>query len=109
MNINELSDLLVKSAEGRNGKCVAWWDEDPEGTYRYILFRKEEVAEIEDCVGSAQPSVLSAHCGTNGFTLFHLLVWHNLYGAVEDVLKRKAVDPDITDGKGRGITALMLA
>lgn len=109
MNINELSDLLVKSAEGRNGKCAAWWDEDPEGTYRYILFRKEEVAEIEDCVGSAQPSVLSAHCGTNGFTLFHLLVWHNLYGAVEDVLKRKAVDPDITDGKGRGITALMLA
>ncbi|MDE6401553.1 MAG: ankyrin repeat domain-containing protein [Clostridiales bacterium] len=110
MNISELTNLLVKSSEdGRNSKYIAWWDEDPNGMYRYDLFKPTESAEIEDCVASAQPSDLTSPCGTNKFTLFHLLVWHNFYNAVTIILEKKAVDLDITDGAGKGITALMLA
>ncbi|MDE6550820.1 MAG: ankyrin repeat domain-containing protein [Clostridia bacterium] len=110
MNINELTDLLVKSGEiGREDKYIAWWDENPEGMYRYHLFKQEQIADIKACVASAQASELTAPCGTNKFTLFHLLVWHNFYDAVKDILERKVVNVEITDGDGKGITALMLA
>ncbi|MDE5667323.1 MAG: ankyrin repeat domain-containing protein [Clostridia bacterium] len=110
MNISELTDLLTKSAEQcRNDKYIAWWDEDPDGMYRYNLFKKAEIEEIEACIASAQLSDLIKPCGTNKFTLFHLLVSRNFYGAVKAILERKAVNPDITDGNGKGITALMLA
>ncbi|MDE6189140.1 MAG: ankyrin repeat domain-containing protein [Clostridia bacterium] len=110
MDIKELTDLLAKFGEnGRNAKYIAWWDEDPDGMYRYSLFKQEEIVDIEACVAAALPSDLAAPCGTHKFTLFHLLVWHNFYNAVKGVLKRKAVEPDITDGGGKGVTALMLA
>ncbi|MDE6001320.1 MAG: hypothetical protein K2G96_03245, partial [Clostridia bacterium] len=64
---------------------------------------------MEECVASAKQNELSECCGQNKFTLFHLLVWHNFYDAVKGVLERKVVNPDITDGNGKGVTALMLA
>lgn len=107
MNVNELTELFAKS--GRNDKYVPWWDEDPDGMYRYNIFKQSEIAEVEACIASASPSDLTTPCGTDKFTLFHLLVWHNFYAAVKSILERKAVNPDITDGNGKGVTALMLA
>ncbi|MDE5721590.1 MAG: ankyrin repeat domain-containing protein [Clostridia bacterium] len=109
MNINEVTELLVKSGESNRSKYIAWWDEDPEGMYKYDLFKPTEIADIEACVATAQPSALTSPCGTNKFTLFHLLVWHNFYDAVKGILKTNSVNPDISDGNGKGITALMLA
>lgn len=109
MDVKELTATLVKSCESGNGKFVAWWDEDPDGMYRYSLFKQAEIEEIEACVAAAEPTELAATCGENKLTLFHLLVWLNFYSAIEGVLKKKTVKPDITDGNGRGITALMLA
>lgn len=110
MDIKELTAMLVKSGESNmNNKYIPWWDEDPDGMYRYNIFKQSEISSAEACVSAAQPCELTEYCGAQKYALFHLLVWHNFYGAVKDMLERKAVNPNVTDGKGRGITPLMLA
>ncbi len=109
MDIKELTDLLVKSGETVRCKYIPWWEDDFENcTYRYDILKEEEIKEIEDCAGSAERDLLFAPVGSVGLNLFALFVWHNLYNLVETLLSEGA-DANCTDGKGRGITPLMLA
>lgn len=109
MDIKELTAMLVKSSESVHSRYIPWWEDDFENcTYRYDIFKEEEVQAIEACVSEAGMEALFEPAGSLGLNLFALLVWHNLYDAVKKLLEGGA-EVNGTDSKGRGITPLMLA
>lgn len=114
MDIKELTELLVQSSQQTNqSKFIPWWEDDFENCiYRYDIFKDSVVQEanaiLEDC-GKDQ---LVAPAGSYGLTLFHLLVWHNFYDAVETLLKNGTMGPgevNLPDHKGHGLTPFLLA
>ena len=85
MDIKELTDLLVTSSQRTNqSKFIPWWEDDFENCiYRYDILKPEIVQEANTCLEECGKEVLLAPTGTYGLTLFHLLIWHNFYNAVE--------------------------
>lgn len=117
MDVKELTNLLTTSATMANQRnFIPWWEDDFENCiYRYDIFRKDMVAEAENCVAQCPKETLLASagiCGDYGLTLLHLLVWHNFYDAVKSALDDGRVsgeDVNLTDEKGFGLTPLLLA
>lgn len=109
MDIKELTDLLVKSSESVRHKYIPWWEDDfANCIYRFDIFKEEEVQAIEACISESGMDLLFEPTGSVGLNLFTLLVWHNLYDTVKRLLEGGA-EVNCTDGKGKGITPLMLA
>lgn len=114
MDIKELTDLLVTSSQRTNqSKFIPWWEDDFENCiYRYDILKPEIVQEANTCLEECGKEVLLAPTGTYGLTLFHLLIWHNFYNAVEKMLlegKIEGEEINIPDHKGYGLTPFMLA
>ncbi len=115
MDREELTKLLVESAEDNSSqdKFIPWWEDDfEEAIYRYEILEEDVIQGAEACVPEAGKEALLTPVGKAGVTLFHLLVWHNFYHLVEQLLLDKVIGPDeinTTDGKGHGLTALMVA
>lgn len=114
MNIKELTELLVKSSQRTNqSKFIPWWEDDFENCiYRYDILKEEVVQDANACLAECGEETLFAPAGSYGLTLFHLLVWHNFYDAVEQMLcdgRAGEEEVNVTDGKGHGLTSLMLA
>lgn len=112
MDIKELTNTLEASIEGSRYKYIPWWDGDFDNAmYRYNMFTEQEIQEAEECIADCGRDTLTGTSGKLGMSLFHLLVWHNFYGALGKILDSEAADIDvnIADGKGRGLTPLLLA
>lgn len=114
MDIKELTDLLVISSQRTNqSKYIPWWEDDFENCiYRYDIFEDETVQDINALVKDCGKDALLAPVGYYGLTLFHLLVWHNFYDAVKDLLDSGAFGKDevnLPDLKGHGLTPFLLA
>lgn len=117
MDIKELSKRLTESVTRANqSKFLPWWEDDFENaTYRYSIFREDEVAQAEECLARCPGEALLAPTGIYGgygLSLFHLLVWHNFYHAVSAMLDDGRVsggDVDVTDDGDLGLTPLLLA
>lgn len=112
MDINELKKTLGDSLTSNRGKYIPWWTcEFDEAMYRYNLFAPEEIKAAQDCLLDCDPATLTDTSGNGGLSLFHLLVWCNFYHAVEKILNDENlnIDVNLTDGRGKGLTPLMLA
>lgn len=110
MEIKELKDMLLQSVESNRSRYIPWWEADFEHvTYKYDIYKEEEIQAAEACIRECTAEELSEGIGREGYTLFHLLVWLGFYDAVEIILKENKVEVDLTDHKGRGITPLLLA
>ena len=114
MDIKELTDLLVISSQRTNqSKYIPWWEDDFENCiYRYDIFEDETVQDINALVKDCGKDALLAPVGYYGLTLFHLLVWHNFYDAVKDLLDSGTFGKDevnLPDLKGHGLTPFLLA
>lgn len=110
MNTVELTKTLGSSIGSSQYKYIPWWEGDfDEDRYRYNLFKEQEIQEAESCIAKCGREELSDTSGNGGMSLFHLLVWHNFYDAVQAILQEEKADVNITDGKDRGLTPLMLA
>lgn len=114
MNMNELTDMLVKSSQQYNqAKFNPWWEGNhEEAIYRYNIFSKETLQNAGDCVAGCGKEELFAPVGNVGLGLFHLLVWHNFYDAVEELFRSGKIgreEIDRTDARGHGLTSLLLA
>ncbi|MDE7298580.1 MAG: ankyrin repeat domain-containing protein [Lachnospiraceae bacterium] len=112
MDIKELIKILGDSIGSNNGKYIPWWTcEFDENMYRYHLFKAEEVQAAQECLAGCDKAVLTDTSGNWGLSLFHLLVWHNFLEAVEKILRDEnlGIDVNMTDGRGKGLTPLMLA
>lgn len=112
MDIKECTSLLAGSSETNRSKYIPWWDADLEDNrLRYDLFSQEEIHNIEECAAEWTAEMLNEPAGSSGFTRFQLLVWLNFQGAVTKILQREDAGQIVNqaDGKGNGITALMLA
>ncbi len=114
MNLKELTDLLVTSSERLNEtKFIPWWEGDHENAiYRYDVLSAETIQDAEACIDACSKEELLSPVGVMGFTLFHLLVWHNFYNAVKKLLcdgKLEAETVNLPDHKGYGITPFMIA
>lgn len=114
MHINELTEMLVESSQHFNRtKFIPWWEGDhEEAIYRYEIFSEETRQEVRDCTAECGKEELLAPVGSMGLSLFHLLVWHNFYDVVEELFgsgKLGKEEVDIRDGKGHGLTPLLLA
>ena len=109
MDIKQFTEKLSKSSACSNGKYVPWWN-NWENDYmcRYNVLSAEEIAEAETLTAAATDEELTSPVYASKYSLFHLLVWCNLYNAVKSAIERK-IDVDLTDGGGKGITPLMLA
>ncbi len=109
MDMQEITELLLNAAESRSGKFVPWWEDNFENCdYRNLIFTPEEIQQVEEAVASCGVEVLSAPVGTEGYSLFHLLVWLNFYTAAERALNA-GVDADIMDSGENGVTPLLFA
>ncbi len=114
MDLKELTNLLVESSEQFcRTRFIPWWEEDPENPLdEYSIFPKETVEDAERCVASCEKEELLAPVGNLGLSLFHLLVWHHFYRAVESILQEGKITKDAVDtpdGKGQGLTPFLLA
>ncbi len=110
MEVKELKSMLVQSGESQRSKYIPWWEGNIDDfTYKYEVFSSEEISAVEAWAESCSGTELSETVGSGGFTLFHFLVWLNFYHVVEKVLEEGKVAVNMTDGKGKGITAVMLA
>lgn len=112
MDIKELTTTLGSSITSNRSKFVPWWEGDHENAmYRYSIFKKEEIEAAEACVAACGKDALTATAGSSGMPLFHMLVWHNFYGAVEHILNDESVgiDVNMTDLKGKGLTPFLIA
>ena len=117
MSLQELTELLTESSEHYNlAKTVPWWESDQEDddTYYYEdkVFSQDTIEEVNACVAGCQRNELLSPAGQAGLTLFHLLVWHNFYDAVEQMLLDGRVDSAVVnqgDAKGQGLTPFLLA
>lgn len=114
MDKKELTDLLVLSSENFNQtKFIPWWVEDyHKFTYRYRILNEETVRAAEGCAAECRKEDLLSPAGSLGLTLFHLLVLHNFYDAVEKMLcdgRIKGEEINRPDHKGYGLTPFLLA
>ena len=113
MDIKTLTDLLATSSQNINSmKYIPWWEGDHEKSeYCYDIFEKKEIDEAEACLADCEKDALLTTGGYYGLTLFHLLVWHNFYDAVEKMLSdgRIKEEVNISDAKGNGLTPFLLA
>ncbi len=112
--MKELIELLVKSSENFSSTSfIPWWDGDHKDTYYYYnMFEDHVIKEVEEGIGECGKEMLLSPVGKVGLTLFHLLVWHNFYNAVERVLCDGRVEGEeinMPDHKGHGLTPLLLA
>lgn len=116
MDTKKLTELLVESSEiYSQSRCIPWWktsmekaDDFDEDKY----FTPKTVEEVNTCVAECEKEELLTPRGHGGFTLFHLLVWHNFYDAVEGILRSGKPEKgtiDLTDHAGQGITPFLLA
>ena len=114
MTKTELTDLLVSSSENINQcKFIPWWVEDYENyTYHYYILDKETVQKADSCAAEYGTNELLSPVGSWGLTLFHLLVLHNFYSAVEKMLcdgRINEADVNTPDHRGHGLTPFLLA
>ena len=116
MDVKELTNLLTTSATMANQRnFIPWWEDDFENCiYRYRIFPKNVIADVESCAAQCSGETLLAPGiqGSYGLTLFHLLVWHNFFDAVKDILDSKRIsgrDVDQPDHNGYGLTPFLLA
>ena len=113
MNISELTDMLVTSSQQYNqAKFNPWWEGDhKEAIYRYSVFSEKNLEDVRDCVAGCGKEELLSPVGDVGLTLFHLLVWHNFYDVVKELLDSGKIggeEINRTDGKGHGLTPFLL-
>lgn len=112
MDVKELLKTLGSSVGSSRYKFIPWWecgfDKD---MYCYSIFTEQEIQDAQECLKGCSLEVLQDVSGKWGLSLFHLLVWHNFYDAVETILNDKSlgIDVNLKDGKGRGLTPLLLA
>ena len=81
-------------------------------TRYYNIFEEEVVQKAEACLAECDKETLFAPVGTYGLTLFHLLVWHNFYNAIEKMIDDGRVGTEeinMSDHKGYGFTPFLLA
>ena len=113
MVAKELLDLLVISSQRTNSaKYIPWWEGNhEEAIYRYNIFEEKEVKEAEICLADCGKETLLTAGGYYGLTLFHLLIWHNFYSAVEKMLCDGRIEEEVNmpDTKGNGLTPFLLA
>lgn len=113
MDAKELLDLLVISSQRTNSaKYIPWWEGNhEEAIYCYDIFEEKEVKEAEICLADCGKETLLTTGGYYGLTLFHLLIWHNFYDAVEKMLCDGRIKEEINmpDTKGNGLTPFLLA
>lgn len=116
MDKNKLEELLVESGEiYSQARCIPWWEvrqEAADDLDEDIYFPPEIVEEVNTCIAGCEREELLSAVGNGGFTLFHLLVWHNFYDAAAGMLRDGKIDKetiDLTDHSGQGITAFLLA
>lgn len=114
MDLKELTDLLVTSSQRFNQtKFIPWWDGNHEDfTYQYEILPQETVQDAENIIAACGQEELLSPVGDMGLTLFHLLVWHHFYEAVEKMLCDGRVDGgnvNLPDYKGHGLTPFLLA
>ena len=115
MDIKELTELLVESSEKCNQtKYIPWWKttfKEEENYYDKIICGTT-LQDAEECLDKCTKEELLAPTGIYGLTLFHLLVWHNFYDAVEKMFGDGRIERDVvnlTDHKGYGLTPFLLA
>lgn len=109
MDLKEIVKKLSDSATDSNGSFIPWWEDDfSQCDYGSQIFSPEEIKEVEECVKNSDVDALSAPDTETGYSPFHLLVWLNFYDAAKAALAA-GVPADLADGKGRGVTPLLLA
>ena len=113
MKLWQLTDLLTASVESGQTQLLPWWEGD-DSSFRYgsYIMPPETVQEADACLAACGSDELLSKAGKIGFTLFHLLVWHNFYGAIKNMLDDGRLDNEqinLPDQKGHGITPFMLA
>lgn len=114
MSINEITDMLVKSSQQYNqAKFNPWWEGDhEEAIYRYSVFSPETLQNVRDCVAGCDRQEILSPVGGMGLNLFHLLVWHNFYDTVEELLREGKIsgqEIDTPDSRGHGLTPFLLS
>lgn len=113
MEVKELINLFANSSQRTSeARYIPWWEGNHEDAiYRYSVFTKEAVQEIEACVAECEKETLLTTGGYYGLTLFHFLVWHNFYDAVEKMLcdGRMTEEVNLPDRNGYGFTPFLLA
>lgn len=113
MNIKELTDLLVTSSQRYSqAKFIPWWEDDYENSYYiYSIFEQQTIEEVKLCIAECAKEELLAPVSRIGLTLFHLLVWHNFYDVVKELLCNGTIteeEVNLPDLKGNGLTPLLL-
>jgi len=110
MDRKELTDLLVTSSENYHQiKFIPWWTVDSGQSGRSIL-DGETIRGAEGILAEYSKEDLLAPVGSLGLTLFHLLVLHNFYHAVDTMLcDGRITDVNLPDCSGNGITPFLLA
>lgn len=93
--------MLVQSCESNQNKYIPWWNTDMEHHKRYDIFSSEEIDHVTKFVNQCEKETLLTPVGNFGFTLFHLLVWHNFFDAVKRALE-KGIDVNKTTTEGKG-------
>lgn len=110
MDIKELTDLLVNSCGTNRCKYIPWWEDDFQNCiYRYNIFKDKEIKDIEECVSGCGTDCLIKLSGNTGLNLFQLLVWHNFYNTISDILGNAGNNGIVNVAGRNGITPLMLA
>lgn len=112
MNSKELTEFLAQSSEDFNrSRFIPWWEEDYEKfTHHYQIMEEDIKREAKAILAECGREELLSHAGKSGLTLLHLLVWHNFYDEVSEILRDgRITDADITDRNGHGITPFLLA
>lgn len=116
MDIKELTELLVESSEQYNqAKYIPWWETDQEDANNfdeYQIIPESVISFVNTYVSECGKEELFTPVCRGGFTLFHLLVWHNFYDAVESLFRGGRADADaanLADHGGNGLTPFLLA
>lgn len=113
MNRIELTDLLVTSCQQYSqAKFIPWWEDDYENSgYWYEIFEQKTIEEVKICIAACEKEELLAPVSRIGLTLFHLLVWHNFYDVVKELLCSGTIteeEVNLPDLNGNGLTPLLL-
>ncbi|MBD5460275.1 MAG: hypothetical protein HDR26_04940 [Lachnospiraceae bacterium] len=114
MEIKELTDFLVESSENfYQSTFIPWWTEDYEKfIYRHHVMDQNVKQDAKACIARCGKEDLLTSAGKLGLTLFHLLVWHNFYDDVKEMLCDGRIadeEADMPDRKGHGLTPFLLA